>query len=133
MRSAEEAGENGRLAEWQLPLLKRIASERGTTSLIVTHDPRIMNLADRIVHMERGRIESNVVVAERLFVRAGLRQSPAFAAVLPRASLPEAARLTSGSAQDPAHRELGNAVSQGDEQLGKGHVACSQRRREGWG
>ena len=39
-----------------------------------------MNLADRIVHMERGRIESNVVVAERLFVREGLRQSPAFAA-----------------------------------------------------
>ncbi len=69
VRSAEEAGENGRLAEWQLPLLKHIASERGTTSLIVTHDTRIMNLADRIVHMERGRIESNVVVAERLFVR----------------------------------------------------------------
>ena len=42
-----------------------------------------MNLADRIVHMERGRIESNVVVAERLFVREWLRQSPAFAAILP--------------------------------------------------
>ena len=42
-----------------------------------------MNLADRIVHMERGRIESNVVVAERLFVRDGLRQSPPFAAILP--------------------------------------------------
>ncbi|MBN9122163.1 MAG: ATP-binding cassette domain-containing protein [Planctomycetes bacterium] len=83
VRSAEEAGENGRLAEWQLPLLKKVASEHGTTSLIVTHDARIMNLADRIVHMERGRIESNVVVAERLFVRAGLRQSPAFAAILP--------------------------------------------------
>lgn len=83
VRSAEDAGENGRLAEWQVPLLKRIATEHGTTSLIVTHDARIMNLADRIVHMERGRIESNVVVAERLFVREGLRQSPAFAAVLP--------------------------------------------------
>ncbi len=83
VRPAEEAGENGRLAEWQVPLLKRIATEHGTTSLIVTHDSRIMNLADRIVHMERGRIESNVVVAERLFVREGLRQSPAFAAILP--------------------------------------------------
>jgi putative ABC transport system ATP-binding protein len=83
VRSPEEAGENGRLAEWQLPLLKHIANEHGTTSLIVTHDARIMNLADRIVHMERGRIESNVVVAERLFVREGLRQSPAFAAILP--------------------------------------------------
>ena len=83
VRSAEEAGENGRLAEWQIPLLKRVAGGHGTTSLIVTHDARIMNLADRIVHMERGRIESNVVVAERLFVREGLRQSPAFAAILP--------------------------------------------------
>ena len=83
VRSAEEAGENGRLADWQVGLLKRIADEHGTTSLIVTHDSRIMNLADRIVHMERGRIESNVVVAERLFVREGLRQSPAFAAILP--------------------------------------------------
>ena len=83
VRPAEEAGENGRLAEWQVPLLRKIATEHGTTSLIVTHDSRIMNLADRIVHMERGRIESNVVVAERLFVREGLRQSPAFAAILP--------------------------------------------------
>ena len=83
VRSPEEAGENGRLGEWQLPLLKSIATETGTTSLIVTHDARIMNLADRIVHMERGRIEANVVVAERLFVRNGLRQSPPFAALLP--------------------------------------------------
>jgi putative ABC transport system ATP-binding protein len=83
VRPPEEAGENGRLAEWQVPLLDRIAAERGTTSLIVTHDARIMNLADRIVNVERGRIESNVVVAERLFVREGLRQCPAFAAILP--------------------------------------------------
>jgi putative ABC transport system ATP-binding protein len=83
VRHAEEAGENGRLAEWQIPLLRKLAAETGTTSLIVTHDSRIMNLADRIVHMERGRIEANVVVAERLFVRDGLRQCPAFAAVLP--------------------------------------------------
>jgi putative ABC transport system ATP-binding protein len=83
VRSPEEAGENGRLAAWQVELLKKLAVETGTTSLIVTHDARIMNLADRIVHMERGRIEANVVVAERLFVRDGLRQSPPFAALLP--------------------------------------------------
>src|SRR5262245_41774388 len=50
VRPPEEAGENGRLAAWQVPLLKRLATETGTTSLIVTHDSRIMNLADRIVH-----------------------------------------------------------------------------------
>jgi putative ABC transport system ATP-binding protein len=81
--SSREGGETGQLGAWQIPLLRRICGETGTTSLIVTHDPRIMNLADRIVHMERGRIESNVVVAERMFVRDGLRQSPPFAAILP--------------------------------------------------
>jgi putative ABC transport system ATP-binding protein len=83
VRPADDGSEAGRLAEWQLPLLREIARETGTTSLIVTHDARIMNLADRIVNMDRGRIESNVVVAERLFVREGLRQSPVFAAILP--------------------------------------------------
>lgn len=83
VRPNEEAGEAPRLATWQIPLLRSLARETGTTSLIVTHDARIMNLADRIVHMERGRIESNVVVAERLFVRDNLRQSAAFAAILP--------------------------------------------------
>jgi len=83
VRGAAEASDGGRLADWQVPLLDRVAAETGTTSLIVTHDARIMNMADRIVHMERGRIESNVVVAERLFVREGLRRSPVFAAILP--------------------------------------------------
>jgi len=83
VRPAGDSSEAGRLAEWQIPLLKKIAAQTGTTSLIVTHDARIMNLADRIVNMDRGRIQSNVVVAERLFVREGLRQSPVFAAILP--------------------------------------------------
>ncbi|MFO0800155.1 MAG: ATP-binding cassette domain-containing protein [Gemmataceae bacterium] len=83
VRSAVDSADGGRLADWQVPLLDRVAAETGTTSLIVTHDARIMNMADRIVHMERGRIESNVVVAERLFVREGLRRSPVFAAILP--------------------------------------------------
>ncbi len=83
VRDENAESESSGLASWQIALLKTIAAETGTTSLIVTHDARIMNLADRIVHMERGRIESNVVVAERLFVRDGLRQSPPFAALLP--------------------------------------------------
>ncbi|MBI1245424.1 MAG: ATP-binding cassette domain-containing protein [Alphaproteobacteria bacterium] len=37
-------------------LLKRLGTERGTTTLMVTHDPRILDLADRIVRMEDGRI-----------------------------------------------------------------------------
>ena len=37
-------------------LLKKLGTARGTTTLMVTHDPRILDLADRIVRMEDGRI-----------------------------------------------------------------------------
>jgi putative ABC transport system ATP-binding protein len=37
-------------------LLKRIGRTRGTTTLIVTHDPRILDRADRVVAMEDGRL-----------------------------------------------------------------------------
>ena len=37
-------------------LLKQLGQERGTTTLRVTHDNRVLELADRIVTMEDGRI-----------------------------------------------------------------------------
>jgi putative ABC transport system ATP-binding protein len=37
-------------------LLKRLGMERGTTTLMVTHDSKIMDLADRIITMDEGRI-----------------------------------------------------------------------------
>jgi putative ABC transport system ATP-binding protein len=37
-------------------LLKRLGETRGTTTLMVTHDTRILDLADRVVTMEEGRI-----------------------------------------------------------------------------
>ena len=79
----EEDDGSGRITPEQAAMLPTLAAERGATSLIVTHDARIMNRADRIVHMERGRIVSNVVVAERLFVAEGLRRCAFFAAILP--------------------------------------------------
>ena len=42
--------------------LKKLARSEGCTSLIVTHDNRILDVADRIVNMVDGRIKSNVVV-----------------------------------------------------------------------
>lgn len=39
-------------------LLSSLARTRGTTILLVTHDPRILGIADRIVSMEDGRLES---------------------------------------------------------------------------
>jgi putative ABC transport system ATP-binding protein len=37
-------------------LLRDLAKQQGRTILIVTHDPRIHDIADRIVAMEDGRI-----------------------------------------------------------------------------
>jgi energy-coupling factor transporter ATP-binding protein EcfA2 len=68
----------GRPASWL-----QHARAKGTTSLIVTHDSSIMDKADRVVEMDRGRIAKNIIVKERLFIYEGLRKSPAFAALLP--------------------------------------------------
>ena len=40
-------------------MLKRLGAQRGTTTLMVTHDNRILELADRIITMEDGRIVSD--------------------------------------------------------------------------
>ncbi|MEL6642465.1 MAG: ATP-binding cassette domain-containing protein [Pseudomonadota bacterium] len=42
-----------------IKLLKRLGEVRGTTSLIVTHDNRVLDLADRIVTLEDGRLVSD--------------------------------------------------------------------------
>jgi putative ABC transport system ATP-binding protein len=49
-------GTNGRIV---IDLLHRIARERGATVLCVTHDPRLQTHADRIIHLEDGRIVSD--------------------------------------------------------------------------
>jgi energy-coupling factor transporter ATP-binding protein EcfA2 len=38
--------------------LKQLAKEHGTTILLVTHDNRILDVADRIVHLEDGRLST---------------------------------------------------------------------------
>ena len=39
-----------------MKILAEIARERGHAVLIVTHDPRLLPFADRVVHIEDGRI-----------------------------------------------------------------------------
>jgi putative ABC transport system ATP-binding protein len=39
-------------------LLKRLAREQQCAVLMVTHDPRILDVADRLVKMEDGRLSS---------------------------------------------------------------------------
>ncbi|HEY2774414.1 MAG TPA: ATP-binding cassette domain-containing protein [Candidatus Binatia bacterium] len=38
--------------------IKTLAKEKGTTILLVTHDNRILDVADRIVHLEDGRLST---------------------------------------------------------------------------
>jgi putative ABC transport system ATP-binding protein len=39
-------------------LMRALAKERGCTVLLVTHDHRILDIADRMIHMEDGRLSS---------------------------------------------------------------------------
>jgi putative ABC transport system ATP-binding protein len=57
-------GANGQAV---MKLLAELARERGHAVLIVTHDPRLLPFADRVVHIEDGRI-----IAEE---RGGIRQT----------------------------------------------------------
>jgi putative ABC transport system ATP-binding protein len=59
-------------------LLKRLAQEEGCTSLIVTHDNRILDVADRIVSMVNGCIKSNVLVQEEIEICEFLKQCDVF-------------------------------------------------------
>lgn len=42
-------------------IMQRLAKEQGCTILLVTHDNRILDIADRIVNLEDGHLESNAL------------------------------------------------------------------------
>jgi putative ABC transport system ATP-binding protein len=71
---------SGRLV---VTLLQELARTKGCTSLIVTHDNRILDVADRIVSMVDGRIRSNVMVKESVVVCEFLRKLPTFTTLTP--------------------------------------------------
>ena len=73
---------SGRLV---VTLLQELARTQGCTSLIVTHDNRILDVADRIVNMVDGRIRSNVLVKEAVVVCEFLRRLPTFTSLTPAA------------------------------------------------
>lgn len=62
-------------------LLRKFAQEQGTTILMVTHDNRILDVADRIVNMVDGRVISDVAVAESTNIVEFLRKNPLFASL----------------------------------------------------
>ncbi len=65
-------------------LFQQLASEDGCSILMVTHDNRILDVADRIVNMVDGRIKSNVNVQESSVICEFLQKCPVFAGFTPR-------------------------------------------------
>ncbi|HUS40330.1 MAG TPA: ATP-binding cassette domain-containing protein [Pirellulales bacterium] len=61
-----------------MELLKQMTIEDGATVIIVTHDNRILDFADRLVSMVDGRIKSNVAVQETSKICEYLRDAAVF-------------------------------------------------------
>lgn len=47
-------------------IMQKLAKEQGCTILLVTHDNRILDIADRIVYMEDGRLAENPNAASKV-------------------------------------------------------------------
>lgn len=65
-------------------LLRKFADEHGSTILMVTHDNRILDAADRIVNMVDGRVISDVLVGESAAICEFLRRVPSFDRLTPK-------------------------------------------------
>jgi putative ABC transport system ATP-binding protein len=64
-------------------LFQELAREQKVSILLVTHDNRILDVADRIVNMVDGRIKSDVVVREAALICEFIQKFPAFAGLTP--------------------------------------------------
>ncbi len=60
-------------------MLKELCQGEGCTCLLVTHDSRILDVADRIVNMIDGRIASEILVEETVKIIEFLVKCPVFA------------------------------------------------------
>jgi putative ABC transport system ATP-binding protein len=75
-------------------LLKEMTVEHGTAVLMVTHDHRIIELADRLVHMVDGRIASDIVLNDALRICEFLKGVEAFKNLTPHELTNVAERMT---------------------------------------
>jgi len=64
-------------------LFKELTVDHGTAILMVTHDHRIIELADRLVHMVDGRIVSDVILNDALRICEFLKDVDVFKALTP--------------------------------------------------
>lgn len=65
-------------------LFQQLAQEEGCTILMVTHDNRILDVADRIVNMVDGHIKSDVLVRESAAICEFLAKCDVFTNLTPR-------------------------------------------------
>jgi len=65
-------------------LFQKMAKEQQTTIIIVTHDNRILDVADRIVNLVDGQIRSDVLIKEASIISQMLAQCRIFDRVTPR-------------------------------------------------
>lgn len=75
-------------------LIKELVRRTGATALMITHDTRLLDAADRIVHMMDGQIVSNVVVEEVLEISTFLRASGLFPSTTPAELMEVAQKMT---------------------------------------
>lgn len=64
-------------------LFKRMTAEDGAAVLMVTHDHRIIELADRLIHMVDGRIASDVILDNEMRISEFLKSVEPFSALNP--------------------------------------------------
>jgi putative ABC transport system ATP-binding protein len=109
-------------------LLKEMASIDKSTILMVTHDNRILEAADRIVNIVDGRIASDVVIKEAIETCEFLRMSDVFKNLNPSELTNVSEKMT--KRRHPAGVEI---VRQGDEGqefflIGSGEVDVRVRK-----
>ena len=75
-------------------LFKEMTVEHNTAILMVTHDHRIIELADRLVHMVDGRIVSDIVLNDALRICEFLKGVEAFKNLTPHELTNVAERMT---------------------------------------
>lgn len=64
-------------------LFQELAREQKVTIIMVTHDNRILDVADRVVNMVDGHIKSDVVVRESALICEFIQKLPAFQRLTP--------------------------------------------------
>ena len=111
-----------------IDLLLELAAQEKSTILMVTHDNRILESADRIVNMVDGRIASDVHVKESVQICEFLRRSKVFKHLSPTEISNVAEKMM--KRRHPAGEEIIHQGDEGDEffLIGEGTVDVRVRK-----